>query len=822
MLLSYLKIAYRNLVRNPVYSTINIFGLALGISCCLLLSLYVQDEMSYDKHHNRLEDIYRVSTISQTNTGTQKLKTTSPPVAPALLAEIPEVESAVRVLNPGISQNLMQYKDKLFYETDGCLADSTLFDVLTYPLMEGNPAKALTEPNSVVISDKLAQKLFGQESALNKQINISQIGPAYLFSVTGVFSSNNKTHINANFFISMTSEGRAEYIARNPAVVNDWVGNNFVPAFVKLIHGHDRKVVEAKMNELFQRHGGKDMKALGVHKTLVLEPVKDFYLKSDSNAYASNSAGQSPKIMYVYMIASIGVFILLIACINFVNLSTAKATKRAGEIGIRKVMGALRSTLISQIMSEAVLIVLISILVSIIIAQLALPYFNLLTGKTISFGAGNIFFFIVALGAIALVTGLAAGSYPAFYLSSFQPAQVLKGKVKMGGTSWIRRSLVIFQFMIAIALVCGMLIITRQLNFMQEMNLGFDSQAKLILPLQTASAQSNYDGLKKELQRIGAVTMVSGTRYVPGRTIYGGRPYYAEGGSMESAIEVRRNKVDFGYIELLGIKLISGTSFLGNQYTAEGERNVIINETCAKMFGIDPNEFVGQNIYSENEGEQVSLKVIGVMEDIHQTSLKEKVSPTFFYVPQTVYAPEGGQYFDYIIANVETNDFKKTIGEIETTWKQLVNDTPFEYSFLDETIQAQYDDDRKVSGIISSFTFIALFISCLGLYGLSSFMTERRFKEIGVRKVLGASVKQIAFMMSSEFVKLVIVAFFLAAPMAWYVMNRWLEGFANKAPLDITIFILAGLGALVIALLTVSFESIRAANTNPVESLKVE
>ena len=824
MLLSYLKIAYRNLVRNPVYSVINISGLALGISCCLLLSLYVQDEMSYDKHHNRLDDIYRIITIRETSTGSQKLRTTSPPIAPALQAEIPEVEFSVRVLNPGISQNLIQYKDKLLYETDGCLADSTLFDVLTYPLIEGNPKKALTDPNSVVISDKLAQKIFGEEPALGKLINISQIGPAFLFKVTGVFRSDHKTHLNANFFISMTSEGRAEYIAKNPEVKNEWIGDNFVPAYVRLIRGHDRKAVEAKMNELLQRYAGEKMKELGIYKTLVLEPVKDFYLKSDANVYASSSSSsRSPRITYVYIIASIGVFILLIACVNFVNLSTAKATKRAGEIGIRKVMGAVRTTLISQIMSEALIIVLISILIGVVITQMALPFFNLLTGKNISFDNENIGFLLAATATIALVTGLAAGSYPAFYLSSFQPAQVLKGRFRTSGISGaLRKALVVFQFMVAIMLVCGMLIIARQLDFMQNSNLGFNSQAKLTLPLRTAAAQSNYDALKKELGRIGAVTTVSGTRYIPGRTIYGGSLYYSEGGSMENTIEVRSNKVDFGYMELLGIKLIAGTSFSGNVYSSEGAQNIIVNETCAKLFGIDPQEFVGQNMYSDYDNRHVTLKVIGVMEDIQQTNLKEAVSPTYFFIPKTTYSTESDQYFDFIIASVETTSFNTTINEIETTWKKLVEDTPFEYSFLDDSIQAQYDDDRKVAGIISSFTFVAMLISCLGLYGLSSYMTERRFKEIGLRKVLGASVRQITFMMSSEFVKLVIIAFILATPIAWYVMDKWLEGFANKVSLDLTIFILAGSGAIVIALLTVSFESIRAANTNPVESLKVE
>jgi len=825
MILNYFKIACRNLVRNPVYSVINVLGLALGISGCILLSLYVRDDFSYDQHHARAEDVYRVVTLRTTREGSEKLRTTSAPVAAAMRAEIPEVETSARVLNPGISQNLIQYGDKLFYEPDGCVADSTLFDVLTYDLIEGDPKRALDEPNSVVLADRLAEKLFGEESALGKQINISQIGPAYLFTVTGVFRTGMKTHIDANFFLSMTSEGRAEHIAKNPAVVNDWAHSNFLPTYVKLAPGHDKKAVEKKMDELMQRHAGAELMALGVQKTLLLEPIKDFYLRTDATGFdgvSTKPVSKSPRIIYNYVITSIAIFILLIACINFMNLSTAKATRRAGEIGIRKVMGAVRASLIGQVLCEAMVVVMLSIFFSVIIVQLTFPFFNLLTGKSISFGTVNVLFVFGAFGVIAILTGFVAGAYPAFYLSSFQPAQVLKGKFNFNGTGWLRKSLVVFQFMITIGLVCGMLIIGKQLRFMQSADLGFNPQYKIALPLRTAAAQSNYETLRNELNRSDLVSMASGTRYIPSRSILSGWNYYAEGGNEATAIDVSRNRVDYGYIELLGIKMVAGMSFTGGVHSLEAERNVIANETCAKQFGFTPQEFVGQHLYYDVDGQKEYVTIMGVMEDIHQTSVRNEVSPTVYYIPHNIYSTEGTQYYDYLVANVDNDNFQKNIAAIEAKWKDLVKDTPFEYTFLDETIQAQYDGDRKVSGIISSFTFIALFISCLGLYGLSSYMSERRFKEIGVRKVLGASVRQITLMMSAEFVKLVIVAFILAAPFAWYVMNQWLEGFVNKAPIDVSVFILAGVGALTVALLTVSVESIRAATANPVDSLKVE
>jgi putative ABC transport system permease protein len=444
---NYLKIALRNLLRNKAYSAINIFGLALGVACCLLLTLYILDEVSYDKHHQRAGDLYRIVSQFHSDKGIDKLASASPPIAMALKDEIPEVEFAVRAVNPpGVAQSLIRYQDNLFYETEGYIADSTLFDVFSYGLKEGNPRQALTQGNSVVLSEKLAQKLFSQEPALDKTISINQGGTMRDYKVTGVFVELGKSHIKPNFFVSMTSAGWGEWIRTEGA--GQWAGNNFIPSYLKLSPGSNVAEVEKKMNAVLLKYGGESMKALGMRKTLALEPVKDIYLKSD--------VGQSPRITYLYVVASIAVFILLIACINFMNLSTAKATKRASEIGIRKTMGAYRSSLIKQILGEAMLIVVFAIGVSIFVVLLALPYFNQLTDKTISLNSDNLIYILTASVILVIVTGVVAGSYPAFYLSSFQPAQVLKGKISLGHSAgMLRRALVVFQFMIAIALVCG-------------------------------------------------------------------------------------------------------------------------------------------------------------------------------------------------------------------------------------------------------------------------------------------------------------------------------------------------------------------------------
>jgi len=808
MLRNYLKIALRNLFHNRIYSAINIFGLALGVACCLLLALYIQDELSYDKHHDRAGDIYRIVSKFQSERGfNEKIATASPPLAMAMKEEIPEVESAVRVFNPpSVLQNLIRYHESLFYETDGLIADSTLFDVFKYDLKEGNPKKALVQANSVVLSERLAHKLFGNEPALDKIISISQGGKLREYNVTGVFRENYNSHIKANFFTSMTSAGWGEYVRTDGA--KQWAGNNFIPSYLKLTAGHDKAAVEKKMNAVLLKHGAEAMKALGLYKTLSLEAVKDIYLKSD--------VGQSPRITYLYVVASIALFILLIACINFMNLSTAKATKRAAEIGIRKTMGAFRSSLVSQILGEAMVIVAFAIIVSLVLVQLALPFFNQITDKNISFNSGNFMYILLASVALAIITGLVAGSYPAFYLSSFQPAQVLKGKLNLGNSAGrLRQGLVVFQFMIAIVLVCGIFIISRQLDFMREKNLGFDSNAKIVLPLRTEEAHNQYDPLKKQIEDNSNIKAVSGCNYIPGTTIWNDMMFYSDGGNMDKAVDIRRNSIDAGYMELLNMKLIAGRSFTDNR-KMESQNKLILNRTSVSKLGFTPEKIVGQNLHFDWEGKKYDFQVIGVMEDYHQNSLHEEIKPTLFEVPDST------RRYDYMIASVSAANFEQTIQSVEKTWKSLIHDTPFEYSFLDQNIQKQYDEDRRVSKIITSFGLIAMVICGLGLYGLSSYMAERRFKEIGIRKVMGASVQQIVTMMSAEFVKLVVIAFVIAVPIAWYGMHKWLEGFAYKIPVEWMVFVLAGLVALVIALITVSFESIKSAMGNPVDSLRSE
>lgn len=808
MIKNYITIAFRSMLRSKAYSFINIFGLSVGVACCLMLALYIQDEARYDRHHKDIDQLYRVTSIMGENT--EGMRTTSAPIVWGIKDELPEIEKVTRLVNPpGVAQNLIKYEDKQFYESDGYIADSTLFGIFTYNFKEGDPKTALVDANSIVISEAMSTKMFGDESALGKVINVNQGGPAADFRVTGVLSSKqNNTHIDAKFFVSMTSSGWAEYL-RSPSVIDQWAGQNFLLSYIKLKPGTNAEDFIPKMNKVFLKYGAEDLEALGMKKKLGIEPVKDIYLYSASG-------DQSPRISYVYVIGSIAVFILLIACINFMNLSTAKATKRANEVGLRKTLGAYKSSLIAQFLGEAMVIVISAIILSVGLIQVLLPFFNQLTEKSIGFESDNILFFTAVLFAIAIITGVVAGSYPAFYLSSFQPAKVLKGKLPLNQSGgFLRKSLVVFQFVVAITLVCGMIMIGKQLSFMQEKDLGFDAGNKIVLPLRSDHARHNFNAMRNDLEKLSSVKNVTGSNYIPGGHIWHDFTLYAEGSSMEKGTMIKNSRIERDFIETMGIKILSGRNFTDNRIS-ESQNKVILNKTAARRLGFEPEQIAGGTIYSDRGTEKYEYEVIGVMEDFHQVSAKEEIYPILYFMASS------DSTHNFIVIQTQNERIRETIASIESTWKTMNPETPFEYSFLDENIQKQYEEDQRVSQVITSFTIIAMIISCLGLYGLSTFMAERRFKEIGVRKVMGASVQQIVQMMSGEFVKLVFIAFVIATPLSWYAITTWLENFAYKAPVNMSIFAIAGASAVLIALLTVSFESIQAASKNPVKALRNE
>ncbi len=808
MIRNYIVLALRNMMRDKVYSVINILGLSFGVACCLLLALYIQDEASYDKHHRGIDDLYMVTSLMGENAD-KTMYTTSPPIVWGIKDELPEIENVTRLVNPpGVSQNLIRYEDKQFYETNGYIADSTLFDLFDYDFKSGNPKNALVEANSIVITETLAEKIFGDESALNKIISVNQGDADIDFRVTGVLAKEQKnSHIDANFFVSMTSSGWPEYI-RSPGVADQWAGQNFLQSYIRLKPGTSPREFTAKMNKVFLKYGAEDLKTLGIRKKLGIEPVKDIYL------YA-RPRNHSPRVTYLYVIGSIAVFILLIGCVNFMNLSTAKATKRANEVGLRKTLGAYRSSLVTQFLGEAMLIVFIAILMSLGVVQLLLPSFNSLTDKQLGFHSANLGFFFLSLLGITVMTGFVAGSYPALYLSSFQPVKVLKNKVTLSGSSLLRKSLVVFQFVVAITLVCGMIVITQQLKFMQDKELGFTADNKIVLPLRLGEVRDNHEPLRNELLKQSAIKDVTGVHYVPGSGIWHDFSLYSEGSTMDHAVNIKNTWVEANYIDVMDMTILAGRNFTVNR-ESESQNKIILNRTAAKRLGFEPAEIVGQTLYNDKADGREEYEVIGVIEDYHQTSVRDEMFPILFRMPDT------NTIHNFMIVETNNESITKAIASMENTWQRINPQVPFEFTFLDESISKQYDEDKRVSQIITAFTIIAMIISCLGLYGLSTYMAERRFKEIGVRKVLGASLSQIVQMMSGEFLKLVFIAFVIAVPLAWYAISAWLENFAYKTPVSVMVFLAAGTSALFIALVTVSFESVRVASGNPVNALRNE
>lgn len=809
MFYSYIQIAVRNMMRNKSFTLINLLGLSIGIGCCLLLVLYVTHEYSYDKHHDNAGNLYRINTVFKSADGEGKMRTSSPPVAMTMMEEVAGIASAARVLDPpNASQSLVKYEDQLHYESHGLIADSTVFQLFNYEFIEGDRTTALNEPNSVAISSGMAARLFGNKSPIDKIISITQGGDPNDFRVTGVFREQPLSIIEANFFTSMSSNGWAEYL-RSPGVSSEWVGNNFIPSYVRLHPNEDPEKVTEKMNVVLMKYAGADLKAAGREKRFELERVSDIYLKSD--------VGQSPRITYVRIVLGIGIFILLIACINFMNLSTARAMRRSAEIGVRKTIGALRSSLIRQVMTESMVIVLIAALIGVAIAAVSLDLFNQLTGLSVTMDNLRIEVIILSLTAVVLITGVLAGAYPAFYLSSFQPAQVLKGRATSQGATWLRRSLVVFQFMIASLLICGTIVMMQQMDFIRSKSLGFNADAKIILPLRSSEARAAYPSIKQKLSQNPDIIDVTATAFVAGdRILYDGG-IYKEGTTVEDAIQHQINPVDENYMNVMNIELISGKPLISDQLNAElNASRVIINETSAAMLGFTPSSAIGQKLYSQNGDQRIEREIVGVMKDFHQTNLHEKITPTLFYVP--------GNNDDYgsIVASVQASNIKNVIESIDHVWSASISNTPFEFHFLDESIQRQYEFDRRNERLIKIFSAIAISISCLGLYALSAFMTERRQREIGVRKVMGASAGQVAMLMSSEYLKLIAIALVISIPFAWIGASSWLESFAYRMPTGISPFIFTAVTVVVIALLTVGFETIKAAVANPVKSLKAE
>lgn len=818
MIKNYFKIAWNNLKKNKVFSFINIFGLSVGLASCMLITLYIINEISYDRYQKNGDHIYQVATTFIQQGQEHKMPNTPAPLAQAMQMDFPEVEQTTRLIGLfAEDKTLVQYNEKngilkSFYETRGFMADSTFFRMFTYDFIEGNPATVLNEPRTVVLSEEIAKKLFGNQPALNKLIRISSsTNGDNDFMVTGVFKPiGHPSHIDGRFFLSMNGGDMERYIRENGA---SFATNNMFFSYLKLKPGSDIKQLAAKFPAFIDKHAGADLKAMGFGKKQFLTKLKDIHLRSG----LTTNVTPPGSLTYLYILASIALFTLLIACINFMNLSTARSSKRSAEVGIRKVLGAEKGSLIRQFLGESVFMSFIAFIFAFTITELLLPAFNSVSGKSLSLSfTGNVLI-IAGFFVLSVITGLFAGTYPAFYLSSFRPIKVLKGRFanSLAAVS-LRKGLVVFQFIISVALIISSVIISNQMNYLRSANLGFEKERQIIIPLRSSTAKNMYASFRNELSKQPQITGVGASLYNPGIFNPSDNLYYKAGQSMNDAKRTRSNWVDYDYVKTLNLKPVAGRLF-SREFPADTNLKVIINETAVKDIGLGTSQdAVGKNIYFDYGGTQYAFEVIGVVKDFHFEDLHLPITPYAYRLSSTT------NEFNYMTVHAVPGDMNALLRSLETSWHKLNPNEPFEYSFLDDDFQKNYDAENRLASIVSYFTLIAILICCLGLFGLATFSAEQRIKEIGVRKVLGASVSGIVGLLSRDFLKLVVVAILIASPLAWYIMNKWLQDFAYRINISWWVFLLAGIIAAVIAFVTISFQAIRAANANPVKSLRTE
>jgi putative ABC transport system permease protein len=817
MIRNYFTVAVRHLLKNKTFSLINILGLSSGIACCLLLALYIQDEFSYEKHFKDNDRVYRLYTTFTKDGNPESFPRTSPPIAMDLIDEVPEVETATRVVNPPeVEIHLIRYGDKMFYEKKGVLVDSTFLDVFPYALKEGDAATALDGPASVLLSEKLSTKIFSDKSPLDELLIINSGRSVDTFRVTGVVKDTRyHSHLDADFYLNMRSQGWGEYVL----TATTWAWNNFVGGYVKLKPGASAQAVEAKLPGLLDKYAGTDLKNAGLKKELGLQALTDIRLYSNfSDSFGDTGSG---GIKYVYILGSIGIFILMLACINFMNLTTAKATQRAGEVGIRKSMGANRGTIMRQFIGESMTVVLVSLLIATLIVTVALPAINEITEKELSVNSSNVLFVIGAMLGIGIITGLVAGSYPAFFLSAFEPAKVLKSKnLSSDGSQLLRKGLVVFQFIIAITLISAIIIVQQQLGYIQNKPLGFRKEHVIMIPLRNQDATRQFITLRNAYKQIAGVNEVSASTSLPSTPLFRDFALYAEGSSADKATLHRVVNIDEGYFKLLGIKLIAGRDFNAETDTSNygnPVNKIIVNQASLKVYNLELEDAVGAKLFSQYENSPPRVhEIVGVVEDFHQLSLHQPIYPMLFWVPS------GRSQYNYITASIDGTNYKATLEQMKSKWDEFVTTAPFESQLLSDSVKKQYADDNKISLMLTFSTGLAILICCLGLYGLSVYVAERKVKEIGIRKVLGASVPNIVAMLSKDFILLVMIAFVVAVPVGYYAMNEWLQNFEYKIELGYTVFILAGIVSFLIAWLTVGFESMRAAMNNPVKALRNE
>jgi len=808
MLKSYLKVSLRNLQRHKGFSIINILGLAIGMACCILILQYVWDEQSYEQNHARADQIYRL--VTEAEIGGRLINTAlSPPSwGPTLVQDYPEVLQMVRIKTPN-SRWLIKHEEKEFWEKGFYFVDESIFEVFSFTFVQGDPRTALSEPNTVVITESVASRYFGDEDPIGKVFD----GEGFIFPrVTGVIKDFvGNTHFHGDFFTSMRTLVPTEDVNLYGDLYNvdfQSQGLNFaVYTYLLLQKGVPSSVLEAKIPGFVETYLGQQLRRRGGEIRPYLQPVADIHLHSNLDGEIESNS----DISYVYIFSALALIIILIACINFMNLATARSASRAREVGMRKVVGASRSDIVKQFIGDAMLLAMISLALALVMVHLSLPVFNTVSGKqmVMDYGSGIL---PLSLVGITLAVGIVAGSYPAFFLSSFIPISVLKGSLRAGSTNVrMRKGLVILQFSMAIVMMVSTYVVFDQLTFLRERDLGFEKEHIINIPLANIDMANGYTDYKTAILQHPDILSATGSSALPGGLlgIVNLRPIARDD---ETGVTLNTVRADIDFIETLGIEMIAGRAF-SLDFPSDAENGVVLNETAVRAFGWD--DPIGQELVIVGRNTDQTLRVIGVTNDFHFRSLHRKIEPLVLVLsePQSL-------WFGSI--RVSGRNLSGTLDFLSTTWSEVFPEFPYEYSFLDEDFDLQYVAEQRLQSIFGAFSLFSIFITCLGLFALASFTAEQRTKEISIRKVMGASVSGLALMLARDFTWLVLIAFGPAAILAYLAMHRWLQSFAYHIDLGIAPFLMAGIAALVITVLSVNYQSIKAALANPVDSLKYE
>lgn len=811
MISNYLKIAFRNLRKYRFISFINLFGLTVGLACCLLILTYILNELSYDKYHPKANNIYRVTRSffnPETKAVALNLSTISPPFGPLLQNDFKgDIKMMTRLLPNGTTP--MRYEEKMFNERNVYFADEHLFDVFKVDVVKGNPAKALADPFSVMLSETVAKKYFGSDEPMNKTIRIDN---NIQLKVTGVYKSfRANTHIHPEIMVSFNTL-RDSTIYGEEALRTNW-GNNSFFTYIVVPDDFKPERMIAQFPAFIDRHmpndgAGKFKQSDGT--SLGLQKLTDIHLRSHTDFEAEENG----DIKRVYVFSAIALFILLIACINYMNLSTARSALRAREIGVRKVVGAQRKEIIAQFLSESVLVSFVSLIVALGLTYMTLPWLNKLSGQELSMSTilnWKVFSFIII---VPFVVGIVSGIYPALFMSSFRPVMVLKGLFKAGGANIsFRQVLVTLQFAISIILIISTAIVFQQLRFMQRKELGFDKEHVVTMQYNSAGLADRYDAFRNDLLANSNIKDAGRSSRIPT-----GRLLDAMGSSIQSAdtlaptnADIKFVSADHDFVTTYGVKVVSGRNFSRDFSLDTG--SFLLNEAAVKVLGIKSNDdAIGKNFrYGGRSG-----KIIGIFNDFHFESMHQKI------VPLVLLVPRNQNNFGNLSVKIAGNNIPAALAHVESVWKKFLPETPFQYTFLDENFDRLYQSEQRQGTLFTVFACIAIFIACLGLFGLSAFAITQRIKEIGIRKVLGANVSTIVALLSKDFLKLVAIAALIAFPVAWYAMNTWLEDFAYRIDIPWWIFLVAGILAAVVALATISFQAVKAALANPVKSLRTE